>query len=79
MYCLNMLTAAILCGRFASAMEFKPPCWLFMLEIPDDLFDEDDDTTVGPAEPDMCAYEANDYTLEDLDEYLTASVMMLQG
>ena len=48
-------------------------------KIQDDLFDEDDDKVLDPAEPDMCAYEADDYTPEELDKYLTASVMILQG
>ena len=47
--------------------------------IPDGLFDEDDDEALDPAEPDMCAYKADNYTLEELDEYLTASVVMLLG
>ena len=37
-------------------------------KIPDDLFDEDDDLALNPAEPDMCVFEADDYTLEEMDE-----------
>ena len=48
-------------------------------KIPDDLFDEDDDEVLDPAKPDMHAYEADDYTPEELDKYLTASIMMPQG
>ena len=48
-------------------------------KIPDDLFDEDDDIALDPAKPDMHASEADDYTLDELDEYLTASIMMLWG
>ena len=48
-------------------------------KIPDDPFDEDDDEALDPAELDMHAYEAGDYSLEELDEYLTASIMMPEG
>ena len=49
-------------------------------KIPNDLFNgEEDDEALDLAKPDMHAYKANDYTLEELDKYLTASVMMRLG
>ena len=48
-------------------------------KIPDDLFNEDGDKGLDPAKPDMHAYEADDYTLEELDNYLTSSIMIPHG
>ena len=49
-------------------------------KIPNDLFDEEeDDEALDLAKPDMHAYKDVDYTLEELDKYLTASVMMPLG
>ena len=48
-------------------------------KTPDDLFDEDDDIALGPVEPDMHTIKADDYTPEELDKYLTPSIMMPQG
>ena len=48
-------------------------------KIPGDLLDQDENEALDPAEQDMHAYEADDYTPEKLDKYLTAFVMVLQG
>ena len=48
-------------------------------KIPDDLFDDEEDVALHPPKPDMHAFEADDYTLEELDEYLTTSIIILQG
>lgn len=49
------------------------------LELPDhDLFDEPDDE-IELAEPGAAPLEADDYTPEELDEYLTAEVMLPHG
>ena len=44
-----------------------------------DLFNEDDSVALDQVKQDMHAFEADSYTLEELDEYVTASVMMSQG
>ena len=45
---------------------------------PDDLF-EDDDEAIEPAEPDSAREEADDYTPEAFDNYLTAEVLLPHG
>ena len=56
----------------------SPPEYKEFPKIPDDLFNEDHNEVLEPAEPDMCAYQADDYTPEESDEYLGAFIMMLQ-
>jgi len=45
-------------------------------EVPDDIFLPDDDIEFDPAEPDAAMPEADEYTPEAYDEYLTAEVLL---
>ena len=44
--------------------------------MPDDIFLPDDDADFDPAEPEAEMPEADDYTPEAYDEYLTAEVLL---
>lgn len=46
------------------------------LEVPDDIFLPDHNVEHDPAEPDATMPEADDYTLEAYDEYLTAKMLL---
>ena len=46
---------------------------------PDELFEWDEDVNITPMEPEKQTDEADDYTLEELDEYLTAEVLLPHG
>jgi hypothetical protein len=46
--------------------------------VPLDLF-EDDDEAIDPVDPDVSRPEADDFTRETLDEYLTAKVLLPHG
>ena len=48
-------------------------------EIPEGLFDEEEEFTAEPIEPDLSAPEANEYTSEAYNEYLTAEVVLPHG
>jgi Reverse transcriptase (RNA-dependent DNA polymerase) len=45
-------------------------------EVPDDIFLPDNDVEFDPAEPDAAMPEADEYTPEAYDEYLTAEVLL---
>jgi len=45
-------------------------------EVPDDIFLPDHDAEYDPAEPDAVMLEADDFTPEAYDEYLTAEVLL---
>jgi hypothetical protein len=46
---------------------------------PADLFNEDDDDVVDPVDPLKSSLEIDDYTPEELDEYLTAELLLPRG
>jgi hypothetical protein len=45
-------------------------------EVPDDIFLEEHDEDYEPAEPEAMIPEADNYTPEAYDEYLTAEVLL---
>ena len=47
-------------------------------DLPDDIFDDEDEVT-EPMEPDASKDEADDYTPESYDHYLTAEVLLPHG
>ena len=48
-------------------------------EIPEGLFDKEEEFTAKPIELDLSTPEANEYTSEAYDEYLTAEVVLPHG
>ena len=48
-------------------------------EMPQDLFEGDDEANSDPVEPEALTPEADDYTPESMDEYIAAQVLLPQG
>jgi len=63
-------------GDTISEEEVEPDLVGLFPEVPDDIFLPDHDVEFDPAEPEAAMPEADDYTPEKYDEYLTAEVLL---